>query len=75
MGGWSGRQQPWLEKKEPNRTYRKTTGLEIEKRIVGSHISLRQDKDWTLWRDRPPPKQKKRNGPYGRNRWYKYRPP
>jgi hypothetical protein len=59
MREWSGREQPRLEKKEPNRTYRKTTGLEIEKRIVGSHISLRQDKDWTLWRGRPPPKRKK----------------
>jgi hypothetical protein len=48
MGEWSRRQQPRLEKKEPNRTYRKMTGLEIEKRTVGSHISLRQDKDWTL---------------------------
>jgi hypothetical protein len=25
--------------------------------------------EWTLWRGRPPPKWKKGNGPYGRNRW------
>jgi hypothetical protein len=31
MRGWSGRQQPRLEKKESNRTYRKMVGLEIEK--------------------------------------------
>jgi hypothetical protein len=48
--------------------YEKTTGLEIEKRIVGPHISLRHDKDWTLWRGRPPPKRKKGNAQYGRNR-------
>jgi hypothetical protein len=79
MGGLSGRQHLQLEKKEPNRTYRKTTRLEIKKLIVGSHISQRQDKDmtinWTLWRGRPPPKRKKGHGPYGRNRWKKYRPP
>jgi hypothetical protein len=31
MGGLSRRQQLQLEKKEPNRTYRKTTRLEIAK--------------------------------------------
>ncbi|PNF26395.1 hypothetical protein B7P43_G17126 [Cryptotermes secundus] len=36
--------------------------------IAKSPVGLRQDKDWTLWRGRPPPKRKKGNGPYGRNR-------
>jgi hypothetical protein len=69
IAGLSGRRQLRLEKKEPNTTYRKTTRLEIKKQIVGSHISLRQDKELTLWRGRPPPKRKKGHGPYGRNRW------
>jgi hypothetical protein len=30
---------------------------------------LRLGSKWTLWRGRPPPKRKKGNGPYGRNRW------
>jgi hypothetical protein len=40
--------------------YEKTTGLQIEKRVVGSHISLGQDKDWTLWRGRPSLKREKK---------------
>ena len=30
IGGWSGRQQTQLDEEKSNRTYRKTTGLEIE---------------------------------------------
>jgi hypothetical protein len=37
-------------------------GRKITKRIVGYSERLRQDKDWTLWRGRPPPKRKKKNG-------------
>jgi hypothetical protein len=43
--------------------------LEIAKRTVRSTVERRTGKDWTLWRGRPPPKRKKGNGPYGRNRW------
>ena len=50
------------------RTYRKTTGLMIKKRIAGSPVGLRQGKSWKKWRGQPPPKPKKGNGPYGRNR-------
>jgi hypothetical protein len=37
----------------------KAARMEIAKRIVGSSDNLRPDKDWNLWRGRPPPKQKK----------------
>jgi hypothetical protein len=30
---------------------------------------LRLASKWTPWRGRPPPKRKKGNGSYGRNRW------
>jgi hypothetical protein len=35
-------------------------GRKITKQIAGSSVGLRQDKDWTLWRGRPPPKRKKK---------------
>jgi hypothetical protein len=49
---------------QPNRgirveTYRKTTGLEIAKKITGSPVPSQTYKNWTLWRCRPPPKRKK----------------
>jgi hypothetical protein len=50
-------------------------GRKIAKQIAGSSVGLQQDKDWTLWRGRAPPKRKKGNNPYGRNWWYKYRSP
>jgi hypothetical protein len=59
MGGLSGRQQLRLEKKEPKRTYRKTTRLEIAKRTVRPTVERRTRKTGTLWRGRPPPKRKK----------------
>jgi hypothetical protein len=40
IGGRSGRQKPRLEQKESNRIYRKTTGLEIAKRIASSSVGL-----------------------------------
>jgi hypothetical protein len=43
-----------------NGIYRKTSGLEIAKRIAGSSVRLRRMRNWTLWRGRLPPKQKKR---------------
>jgi hypothetical protein len=48
--------------------FTKTARLEIAKRIIGSSVGLRQDKDWTLWRGRPPPKRKKLNSTWWRNR-------
>jgi hypothetical protein len=43
-----------------DRTFRKTTRLGIVKRIAGSPIALPRIKKGTLWRGRPPPKQKKK---------------
>jgi hypothetical protein len=37
---------------------RQTLGLEVVKRTVGYSIGLWEVGDWTLWRSRPPPKQK-----------------
>jgi hypothetical protein len=34
-------------------------GRKFEKQIAGSSVGLRQGKDWTLWRGRPPQKRKK----------------
>jgi hypothetical protein len=42
-------------------TFRKTNGLEITKRIARSTVGMQKIKEWTLWRSRPPPKQKKRS--------------
>jgi hypothetical protein len=55
--------------------YRKMTGLEIAKRIVGSSDSLKPDKDWNLWRGRPPPKRKKRLQAEEEPVTQKHRPP
>jgi hypothetical protein len=38
----------------------KIVGRKIAKQIAGSSVGLQQDKDWTLWRGRPPPKWKKK---------------
>jgi hypothetical protein len=38
----------------------KTFRLENAKRIARSTVGLRTNKDWTLWRGRPPPKRKKK---------------
>jgi hypothetical protein len=42
------------------RILRKTIELEIAKQTVKTSIRLWKMSDWTLWRSRPPPKQKKR---------------
>jgi hypothetical protein len=39
--------------------FHETVGRKTVKQIAGSSVGLRQDKDWTLWRGRPPPKWKK----------------
>ncbi|PNF25894.1 hypothetical protein B7P43_G11148 [Cryptotermes secundus] len=53
------------------RTHKKTiyeiVSVNIGKRIVRSSVGLRQDKDWTLLRGRPPPKRKKWNSAWWRN--------
>jgi hypothetical protein len=42
------------------KTYRKSTGLEISKRIARCNVGLQRIKDWTLWKVRPPSKRKKK---------------
>jgi hypothetical protein len=50
------------------KNFTKTTKLEIAKRKVRSTVERRTRKNWTLWRGRPPPKRKKGNAQYGKNR-------
>jgi hypothetical protein len=52
-----------------SRTLSKTLGLDIRQRAVEVPSRLENIKNCTLWRGRPPPKRKKGNGLYGRNRW------
>jgi hypothetical protein len=54
---------------EMNKTLRRGNEREIAKKINTSPTRLQRSKHWTLWKGRPPPKRKKGNGPYGRNRW------
>jgi hypothetical protein len=37
------------------KTYENMTGVEIAKQITGPPVILQKNKDWTLWRGRPPP--------------------
>jgi hypothetical protein len=34
-------------------------GRKTAKQIAGSSVGLQQNKNWTLWRGRPPPKRKR----------------
>jgi hypothetical protein len=45
--------------------YRKSTGMEIAKRITRYVVGLKRIEDWTLWRGRPPPKRKKKKAVRG----------
>jgi hypothetical protein len=54
---------------EMNKTLRRGNERETTKKINTSPTRLQRSKHWTLWKGRPPPKRKKGNGPYGRNRW------
>jgi hypothetical protein len=42
------------------KTFGKTTGLKFAERVNRSTVGLRKIRKWTLWRDRPPPKRKKK---------------
>jgi hypothetical protein len=57
-------QRVWPLKKN----FTNTATLEIAKRTVRSTVERRTRKDWTLWRGRPPPKRKKGNSSWWRNR-------
>jgi hypothetical protein len=48
--------------------YGKMTGHETAKRIIEPPIPSQNIENWTPWRGRPPPKRKKGNAQYGRNR-------
>jgi hypothetical protein len=56
-------------------TRNEMTGHETAKRIIEPPVPSQNIENRTPWRGRPPPKRKNGNGLYGRNRWYKYRPP
>jgi hypothetical protein len=61
-------EQGWRKNRTRNHSTRGTwkmilyeiVGRKIAKQIAGASAGLRQDKDWTLWRGRPPPKRKKK---------------
>jgi hypothetical protein len=55
--------------------YGKITGHETTKRIIEPLVPSQNIENWTPWRGLPHQKRKKGSDPYGRNRWYKYRPP
>jgi hypothetical protein len=56
-----GRLPLHLENKKTTKgIYWKTIGLEIVNQAVGISTRLRRIRKWTLWRGRPPPKQKKK---------------
>jgi hypothetical protein len=62
------------EKRELRETIRKLrkqfeTYANAQAGVLRGIATNKNVKNWTLWRGRPPPKRKKRNGPYGRNRW------
>jgi hypothetical protein len=41
--------------------YRTTIGMKMVKEVVGTSRGLTKIRQWTLWRDRPPPKRKKKS--------------
>jgi hypothetical protein len=41
--------------------YRTTIGTKMVKQVAGTSRRLRKIRQWTLWRDRPPPKRKKKS--------------
>jgi hypothetical protein len=61
IGGCKSEQQSHLGRRGTRKMiFYEIVGMKIAKQIAGSYIGLRQDKDWTLWRGRPPPKRKKK---------------
>jgi hypothetical protein len=62
IGGCKSEQQSHLERRGTLKMiFYEIVGRKIEKQTAGSSVGLRQDKDWDLWRGRPPPKRKKWN--------------
>jgi hypothetical protein len=67
----SKRTQEKLELRETTRRLRKQfkACANAQANVLCGIATNKNIKNWTLWRDQPLPKQKKGNGPYGRNRW------
>jgi hypothetical protein len=49
----------WTSEQIDRKTFYEISRGKIEKRAPGMSIGLRQGRNWTLWRGRPPPKRKK----------------
>ncbi|PNF32603.1 hypothetical protein B7P43_G18094 [Cryptotermes secundus] len=62
IGGCKSVQRSHQEGRICKKTIYEIVSEKIAKGMVGSSVSLRQHKDWTLWRGRPPPKRKKEQG-------------
>jgi hypothetical protein len=61
IGGWSSGQLSPLGRRAPAyKTVKKALDLEIVKQTNGMSSGFREIRKWALWRDRPPPKRKKR---------------
>jgi hypothetical protein len=61
LRGWSSGQRSQLGSGGTlKKNLHQISGLKIAKQMVEAPIRMRKMTDWTLWRDRPPPKQKKR---------------
>jgi hypothetical protein len=67
IGGCRLGQQSHLGGRRTRKKTYEMVSVKIPKQIVGSSVSIGQDKDWTLWRGRPPPKRKKGNSAWWRN--------
>jgi hypothetical protein len=64
IGGCRSEQQSHLGRRGTRKMiFYEIVGRKTAKQIPGSSVGLRQDKDWTLWMGRPPPKQKKGKRP------------
>jgi hypothetical protein len=50
----------WTSEQIDRKTLYETSREKIVKRAPGMSIGLRQGRNWTLWRGRPPPKQKRK---------------
>jgi hypothetical protein len=60
--GWSAGQRSHLESKGMlNKNLYEIFRERIAKQVVRTPSGLRRTMDWSLWKGRPPPKQKKRS--------------
>ncbi|PNF14171.1 hypothetical protein B7P43_G13490 [Cryptotermes secundus] len=59
IGGCRSGQRSHQEGSICKKTIYEIVSVKIAKGMVGSSVGLRQNKIWTLWRGRPPPKRKR----------------